>query len=318
MADIRACGIFNGKGWVMPVNLFLMSRRLSGMSAVGIGSVLLVFLFLVCIVSNASADSISLFDTSGSTPAPISYSIPGYSGQTEFNNVAVDQYGNTIATLSLTVDYAVFAPGEVSYSPLGTEGQTSADGTFSIGNFTASDKDYVYAYQIFNSSASTAGLLGLSIGFNPDLPAGTVDDSVGESNATLPSNLAVQYAASYVESDATLFSYYPTQDDPSAPDIAPGQESYFLLTSSPYSPFFAGSLQYGAYTTNVGGTVEYLSSPSSTIPVAGMSGTSPGAVLPLPQSFHQGLDLMLVGLLMAGFSRIRLIQVFQKRAVQNA
>src|ERR1019366_4608734 len=105
-------------------------------------------------VSNAQAGSISLYDTSGSSPARIADSLPGYSGQATFNNVVTDGNGTVTARLNLTVDYAVFAPGEISNSPLGMAGQTTGTGTnrtFSIGNFTASANDYVYAYQIFNN-----------------------------------------------------------------------------------------------------------------------------------------------------------------------
>jgi len=240
------------------VGISLKSHRPSVLAAFGIPSLFLVVLTAASMVSTAHAAPISLYNTSGPTPGPIADALPGYTGQAIFSNVETDGSGDVIATLNLTADYAVFAPGQFANSPLGLVTPSGA--------FSASASDYVYAYQIFNGSASTAGLLGLSIGFNPNLP-GTVDDSVGETNATLPSGLAVPYSAVYVESDATLFSYYPTTTDPDAA-IVPGQQSYFLLTSSQYSPFFSGMLQYGAYTTNVGGSIEYLSSPSSVIPVA--------------------------------------------------
>jgi len=241
------------------MNISLKSRRLLDLAGFRMPSLFMVSLAAVSMVSTVHAAPISLYDTSGPSPAPIADSLSGYTGQTTFNNVQTTGSGSGSTTLNILVDYAVFAPGEFANSPLGLVTPSS--------DFSASTSDYVYAYQIFNSPASTTGLLGLSIGFNPNLP-GTVDDAVGETDVTLPSNLIVPYSAAYVESDATLFSYYPTMSDPDA-SIAPGDQSYFLLTSSPYSPFFAGTLEYGAYTTNVGGQIEYLSSPSSVIPVAG-------------------------------------------------
>ena len=274
-----------------------LTRPLSALDRISTGLIQFVAL-LVCIGSvnaNALAGSISLYDTSGSKPVSIAGSIDGFCGQQNFYSPISDASNNLIATINVAVDYAVFAPGQVSGSALGAAGHTANDGTFSIGNFTASSKDYVYAYQIFNTgdpqSTLSTGLTGLSIGFNGQL-AKPVDDSVGETNATLVG--AIPYSFTVIENDATLFAYF-------GGPVLPGQQSYFLLTSSRYSPAYDGTLGYGAYTTNGSGSHQYLSSPNSTLPI-GFAGAAP---TPLPQSWKQLLFIGITGVVVARFKRNR-------------
>jgi hypothetical protein len=272
-----------------------VSAALSIMRAVWGGSLINVsavatgcFVIAACFVSQARADSI---------PANFVRFLPAYgssaiidttqtfSGQDP--NVLVDP-----STLDIGVDYAVFAPGNF---PSALDPNT---GDFSYQTSTGTNKnlDYIYAYQIFNigDTPNPQSVSELSVSFNPDLNPDNSDLnpknpgppypiwSVGESNPlNVSSSLAVPTSFDDVIDDATQFHFdFGT--------IAPGQESWLLLYSSPIPPGSSSAYIIGGLaqdTEDVGSPVV----PSTQIMV-----TSP---VPLPRSVIQIFLMLMIPLI---------------------
>lgn len=125
--------------------------------------------------------------------------------------------------LNITVDYAVFAPGEFT-------------GVFEALNGSLGAGDYIYAYQIHSngpqsgvSDYSTAGLSKMGI----DLAGGTVSAIGYESS---PSSLLEPAIATF--SDTHFLFVFPTASDQTR-RLEPDQSSAVLLVSSPHSWGFA-------------------------------------------------------------------------------
>jgi hypothetical protein len=195
--------------------------------------------------------------------------MPGYQNASSF--VA---FGGSF---TVTIDYAVFAPGAFDSSSL----YDPTDGSFSPAS-----SDYVYAYQIFNSPTSapiTLASIYFKTGLGPSSdvinnPAGPID-GVGQKAS---GENAVPYTFYLIEDDATSFNFV-------AGGIRGGQNSYYLLESSPLPPTESAALGYTGYFeggegNNTQGSAAYLSAPA---PVPGM------AAVPLPAAVQQGTVMLL-------------------------
>jgi hypothetical protein len=140
--------------------------------------------------------------------------LPGFKGIAAFDA----SMGNSL--LYANVEYAVFAPG--SYPDDGVLGDDPSNG-----------REYVYAYQAFNSANSNRGLATLSVGIDPSsLVSNAGDDPLagifgGQSPALV-----------YALGQSVIFDF--------APELPKAKYSTVLLYTSPYPPTWGpGSIQSG-------------------------------------------------------------------------
>lgn len=158
--------------------------------------ILLVSIFVCTAVANAS-----LYND----PAAIS----GYTGISTF---AITQSGST---LIVNVEYAVYSPG--SYSGLDLSGGS----------------EYIYAYQIFNSSHGNVAVDFFSVGITCGSCIENIytDSSYGSLGGVIPVAFEMPQSASYIFMAASL---------------DPGEHSSVLLFSSIHSPMMGfGSISGG-------------------------------------------------------------------------
>jgi hypothetical protein len=125
--------------------------------------------------------------------------IPAYSGTTTFN------LSNGTSVLNVSVEYAVFAPGQYT------------------GSDISGGSDYIYAYQIFSNSSGSNVAVDF---FSVDVPAGSIN-AVG-TDTTYGALLGVNpMAFNFPQSAGYMFIYSA---------LTPSQHSSVLLFSSNYAP----------------------------------------------------------------------------------
>jgi hypothetical protein len=124
--------------------------------------------------------------------------IPEYSGTTTFN------LSNGTSVLNVSVEYAVFAPGQYA------------------GSDISGGSDYIYAYQIFSDSASNVAVDFFSV----DVSAGSIN-AVGADTTYGVLAGVNPLAFNFPQSAGYMFIYSALQ---------PGQHSSVMLFSSDYAP----------------------------------------------------------------------------------
>jgi len=124
--------------------------------------------------------------------------IPAYSGTTAFN------LSNGTSVLNVSVEYAVFAPGQYA------------------GSDISGGSDYIYAYQIFSDSASNVAVDFFSV----DVSAGSIN-AVGADTTYGVLGGVNPLAFNFPQSAGYMFIYSALQ---------PGQHSSVMLFSSDYAP----------------------------------------------------------------------------------
>jgi hypothetical protein len=125
----------------------------------------------------------------------------GFTGTATFN------LSQASSTLNVDVEYAVFAPGQYA------------------GNDVSGGGAYIYAYQIFNDSASNTAVDFFSVG----IPNGSGVDAVYTDTNYGTSGGVDPFAFQYPQSAGYMFIL---QSQP----LNPGQHSSVLLFSSEYLP----------------------------------------------------------------------------------
>ena len=172
--------------------------------------------------------------------------LPGWAGSTPF----VTSLGGT--SLVTTIDYAVYAPGQIGTSAaLGFPGHSPLD--------PSGGTDYVYAYEIFNTGG-TAGIsakaLTLSVGL--DYLAGAVPTSATSiGNDPLTPALGVApasgvFSPSIGAKQSAIWSYS------SIGGLAVGAHSDILIFSSPFGPQMFQSTLTGTGGTQTPHTAQFV------------------------------------------------------------
>jgi hypothetical protein len=249
-----------------------------------VGSLALVM--LVCSAPRADADGILANQTYAPTPL--------FQGTALFDGYGVDSLGHpdTSIELKADIDYAVFAPGNFPASDFGTidpatlfvPSTPNTPSSFVTPNaFTYTNKDYIYAYQIFNKGGNTAGtsyenldVSSVRFGLGLTNPPTNPIDSAGQSNPSKdPSAISLSYYD--VIDDATEFQFTMKGE------IDPGQESEILFYSSPLGPGLVQSYILGGL-----GTAPLAQLPSPALP------ESSAPLTPAPDAFFAGGSLLLI------------------------
>ena len=181
--------------------------------------------------------SAALTGTATAGPLPTDpNALPGFKGsQTLFSSTANG------FTMTATVDFAVYAPGAVETSlALGLPGFAMDP---SLGT------QYVYAYEVFNTSPTVGGAVivastvGLNLGFLP--PGVTISH-----DATTPEGGVAPTNSSFSGTTSAAWNFGP---------LAIGAHSDILFFTMPYAPtYYVGGIQGGH------GTIDSRSLPSPT------------------------------------------------------
>lgn len=138
-------------------------------------------------------------------------------------------FGSTTYDFEGYVDYAVYAPGAYS------------------GLLTLPTDEYVYAYQLFNSSNSDVSMDSLTIGLSPGITASNAfsDPSIGTTGG------AMSAGAGFTMSQSVMYMFFQP--------VTAGSKSTALVFTSEYGPQMGGAVVSGGIS---GGTVISLPTPS--------------------------------------------------------